>query len=37
MVLRKDKVPKDIYDWLIDEAVEFHSNNEEVMKRIKEE
>lgn len=34
MVLDK-KTPKDVYDWLMDEAFEFHEGNDEVMNKIK--
>ncbi|MEM3083703.1 MAG: hypothetical protein QXU32_01375 [Nitrososphaerales archaeon] len=34
MVLDK-KTPKDVYDWLMDEAFEFHEGKEEVMDKIK--
>lgn len=35
MVLDQKKVPKDVYDWLMDEALEFHEGNEEIMKKVK--
>jgi len=35
MVLDQKKVPKDVYDFLTDEAFEFHEGNEEIMKKVK--
>jgi len=35
MVLDQKKVPKDVYDWLVDEAFEFHEGNEGIMKKVK--
>lgn len=35
MVLDQKKVPKDVYDWLMDEAFEFHEGNEDIMKKVK--
>lgn len=34
MVLDK-KTPKDVYDWLMDEAFEFHEGNEDLMKKAR--
>ena len=35
MVLDEKKVPKEVLDWLMDEAFEFHEGNEEIMKKVK--
>jgi len=35
MVLDEKKVPKEVYDWLMDEAFEFHEGDEEIMKKAK--
>jgi hypothetical protein len=35
MVLDKKKMPKDVYDFLTDEAFEFHEGNEDIMKKVK--
>jgi hypothetical protein len=35
MVLDKKKVPDEVYDFLVEEAHEFHEGNEEVMKKVK--
>ncbi|GIU72376.1 MAG: hypothetical protein KatS3mg003_1855 [Candidatus Nitrosocaldaceae archaeon] len=37
MVLNKKKVPKELYDWLIDEAMRYHEGNEEVMNKVLKE
>ena len=34
MVLDK-KTPKEVYNWLMDEAFEFHEGDEEVMKKVR--
>lgn len=35
MVLDEKKMPKDLHDWLVEEALEFHEGNEEIMKKVK--
>ena len=35
MVLNQKKVPKDVYDFLTNEAFEFHEGNEEITKKLK--
>ena len=35
MVLDQKKMPKDVYDFLTDEAFEFHEGNEKIMKKVK--
>ena len=35
MVLDQKKIPKDVYDFLTDEAFEFHEGNEKIMKKVK--
>ncbi len=34
MVLNKKKVPKELYDWLIEEATNYHEGNDDVMNRV---
>ena len=35
MVLDQKKMPKGVYDFLTDEAFEFHEGNEKIMKKVK--
>ena len=35
MVLDQKKMPKDVYDFLTDEAFEFYEGNEKIMKKVK--
>jgi len=35
MVLNQKKVPKDVYDFLTNEAFEFHEGNEQITKKLK--
>jgi len=35
MVLDEKKVPKEVLDFLVEEALEFHEGNENVMKKVK--
>lgn len=37
MVLDKKKVPKELYNWLIDEAMECNECDEEVINRVLKE
>ncbi len=34
-MLDQKKMPKEVYDWLIEEAFELHEGDEEIMKKLK--
>jgi hypothetical protein len=36
MVLNKKKIPKELYDWLIEEVTNYHEDNEDIIEKVRE-
>ncbi len=34
MVLSKKRIPKELYDWLIEEVTNYHEGNEDIMEKV---
>jgi len=35
-VLSKKKIPKELYDWLIEEVTNYHEDNEDIIEKVRE-